>query len=593
MNKIIRFFVGATCLLPAALLVSACVDNSVDYEDVDMKMRVNVDGLAIKFGNTEKIMLADILEAEGNMKTDQTNLYYLEESGSTSMDFNVAKVSSEVDVNRMNVSTDFGAAVIEEIKRRFNLSSVPNGFNVQPYIPEEYVDFNDTRDFQLSLNFGNDVKKLTAVELENKTFTLELMLNDDASKHLAIYSIKDIVVQLPNYLVAENLNDNNQYTVPNKDFGTEGTRSISLGQVKVKGLRFANGITNHTIPTEKYGVSGKLKMGVKELFTINGTPKATISLVVKAKDNNPTIAATSVTGIFNPKINPTVSPVDVRKNLPEFLQDSDTRFTISNPTLRFDADLTQIPASILVKNAQLTSSRSDGTSKTAVLAAEGVKLNKNTKSTIYFYEGDAPYDPQKANGALLSKSALSTLVENIPDVIRVKLDGGAIALTEETATIEMGKSYKAAVNYKLMVPFVFNSGFKINYNEETEPINIDLEDLENENVTLEVKANLLSTIPLALNLSLQPLDEKGKVIEGIIVSNVEAKAGNEQGVTTPIQLKLTGTNKKLLQTLDRFKFTLQAKAGQNVQNATLRSSQYLQINDARIKLSGALIGDFN
>lgn len=593
MNKIIRFFVGATCLLPAALLVSACVDNSVDYEDVDMKMRVNVDGLAIKFGNTEKIMLADILEAEGNMKTDQTNLYYLEESGSTSMDFNVAKVSSEVDVNRMNVSTDFGAAVIEEIKRRFNLSSVPNGFNVQPYIPEEYVDFNDTRDFQLSLNFGNDVKKLTAVELENKTFTLELMLNDDASKHLAIYSIKDIVVQLPNYLVAENLNDNNQYTVPNKDFGTEGTRSISLGQVKVKGLRFANGITNHTIPTEKYGVSGKLKMGVKELFTINGTPKATISLVVKAKDNNPTIAATSVTGIFNPKINPTVSPVDVRKNLPEFLQDSDTRFTISNPTLRFDADLTQIPASILVKNAQLTSSRSDGTSKTAVLAAEGVKLNKNTKSTIYFYEGDAPYAPQKANGALLSKSALSTLVENIPDVIRVKLDGGAIALTEETATIEMGKSYKAAVNYKLMVPFVFNSGFKINYNEETEPINIDLEDLENENVTLEVKANLLSTIPLALNLSLQPLDEKGKVIEGIIVSNVEVKAGNEQGVTTPIQLKLTGTNKKLLQTLDRFKFTLQAKAGQNVQNATLRSSQYLQINDARIKLSGALIGDFN
>lgn len=593
MNKIIRFFVGATCLLPAALLVSACVDNSVDYEDVDMKMRVNVDGLAIKFGNTEKIMLADILEAEGNMKTDQTNLYYLEESGSTSMDFNVAKVSSEVDVNRMNVSTDFGAAVIEEIKRRFNLSSVPNGFNVQPYIPEEYVDFNDTRDFQLSLNFGDDVKKLTAVELENKTFTLELMLNDDASKHLAIYSIKDIVVQLPNYLVAENLNDNNQYTVPNKDFGTEGTRSISLGQVKVKGLRFANGITNHTIPTEKYGVSGKLKMGVKELFTINGTPKATISLVVKAKDNNPTIAATSVTGIFNPKINPTVSPVDVRKNLPEFLQDSDTRFTISNPTLRFDADLTQTPASILVKNAQLTSSRSDGTSKTAVLAAEGVKLNKNTKSTIYFYEGDAPYDPQKANGALLSKSALSTLVENIPDVIRVKLDGGAIALTEETATIEMGKSYKAAVNYKLMVPFVFNSGFKINYNEETEPINIDLEDLENENVTLEVKANLLSTIPLALNLSLQPLDEKGKVIEGIIVSNVEAKAGNEQGVTTPIQLKLTGTNKKLLQTLDRFKFTLQAKAGQNVQNATLRSSQYLQINDARIKLSGALIGDFN
>lgn len=593
MNQSIRKIVGATCLLPAALLMSACVDSSVDYEDVDMKMRVNVDGLAVKFGNTEKIMLADILEAEGNMKTDQTSLYYLEEGGSSSMDFSVAKVSSEVDVNRMNVSTDFGAEVIKEIMRRFSLPVIPNGFEVPAYIPEEDVPFNDSREFHLSLNFGDDVKKLTAVELESKSFSLDLMLNDDASKHLAIYSVKDIVVTLPDYLVAEGLNDKHQYTVPDKNFGAEGTRSISLGQVKLKGLSFPQGVTNTTIPAENYGISGKLKMGVKESFVIDGTPKATISLVVKTSDNNPTVAAKSVTGIFNPKINPTVNPVDVKKNLPEFLQDGETRFSIANPTLRFDANMTQTPASILVKNAQLSSILPNGTVKTATLAAEGVKINKGTKNTVYFYEGDAPYDPNKVNDAILSKATLSTLVENLPEVIRVKLDGGAIALTEDPVTIEMGNTYNAAVDYKFIVPFVFKAGLKINYNEESEPLNIDLEDIENENVTLEMKANVFSTIPLALDLSVQPLDKKGNAIKGISVSSVEVKAGNEQGVTTPITIKLTGANKKLFQVLDRIKFNLQAKTGQDVQSAALRSSQYLQITDARIKLNGSVIGDFN
>lgn len=41
-------------LLPAAFLLCSCVDSSVDYDDIDMKMKFNVDGLKVKFGDTEK-----------------------------------------------------------------------------------------------------------------------------------------------------------------------------------------------------------------------------------------------------------------------------------------------------------------------------------------------------------------------------------------------------------------------------------------------------------------------------------------------------------------------------------------------------------
>ncbi len=107
-------------LLPAAFLLCSCVNSSVDYDDIDMKMKFNVDGLKVKFGDTEKIKLADLLKPEGNIKTDGNGMYYLVEQGQTHFDFTVKKPSAEVDANQLNVGYNFGDDIWKEVMKRLD-----------------------------------------------------------------------------------------------------------------------------------------------------------------------------------------------------------------------------------------------------------------------------------------------------------------------------------------------------------------------------------------------------------------------------------------------------------------------------------------
>ena len=93
-------------------------------------------------------------------------------------------------------------------------------------------------------------------------------------------------------------------------------------------------------------------MGVKMAFHVAGrqSPKANIALLVsingKAKD---VVSATSVTGVFNPTIAPKVDPIQVKSQVPEFLRGDDVALKVEQVTLRFDADMREIPATVTLK----------------------------------------------------------------------------------------------------------------------------------------------------------------------------------------------------------------------------------------------------
>ena len=57
-------------LPPAACLFCGCIDSTVDYSDLDKQIGINVDGLKVRLGNTEKMKLADLLKPEGHVKQD-------------------------------------------------------------------------------------------------------------------------------------------------------------------------------------------------------------------------------------------------------------------------------------------------------------------------------------------------------------------------------------------------------------------------------------------------------------------------------------------------------------------------------------------
>ena len=589
-------------LLPAAFLLCSCVDSSVDYDDIDMKMKFNVDGLKVKFGDTEKIKLADLLKPEGNIKTDGNGIYYLVEQGQTHFDFTVKKPSAEVDANQLNVGYNFGDDIWKEVMKRLDdrqkATLAQTGYEVPVNEQPNYIAFEEADEFDFDLSWDNDIVRLKRIDLENATFNFKLKLQDGVAKNFAIYGFRNVKITLPSYIKSSSANfKDGVYTFADRKF-SEGQHEIDLGQLTVDSVAFAQALTSHRVPREKFSIKGEMAMGVKTAFHVAGdkAPKANIALLVsingKAKD---VVSATSVTGVFKPTIAPKVDPIQVKSQVPEFLRGDDVALKVEQLTLRFDADMREIPATVTLKNGKLTAQA--GTSQTQVqLAPEGVRLEKRKENVVYFYHGGQPYDNETAP-AQAQKSEVkdfNRLIEQIPDVVNVNLGNDAMQLAQEETTLEFGKTYHTKAAYKLLVPFVLTQGLKIDYTNETNDIDLDAKKLSTDNLSITVQADALTNIPLTLKAKLIPLDVKGAVIADMSVTEVEIKGSSDgKEVARPIVLTLHARNPKSLQLLKRFKFSVKASADEVAKAQALRSDQYLQIKNAKLRLGGGVIADFN
>ena len=589
-------------LLPAAFLLCGCVDSTADYDNIDMKMKFNVDGLKVKFGDTEKIKLVDLLKPEGNIKTDAGGMYYLVERGQTHFDFMVNKPSTEVDANQLNVGYNFGNDVWEEVLKRLDERQkavlAQTGYEVPVNEQPNYVAFEDAEEFDFDLTWGDDVVQVKRIDLENATFNFKLKLQDGVAKNFAIYGFKNVKITLPPYIKSSSANfKNGVITFADQQF-SEGMHEIDLGQLKVDGIAFAEALSAHRVPRENFSIKGEIAMGVKTAFHVAGdkAPKANIALLVaiNGKDKE-VVSAKSVTGIFNPTIAPKVDPIQVKNQVPEFLRADDVSLKVGQMTLRFDADMKEIPATVTLKNGKLTAQA--GMSQNEVLLApEGVRLEKRKENVVYFYHGGQPYDNETAP-AQAQKSEVkdfNRLIEQIPDVVNVNLGNDAVQLAQEETTLEFGKTYHTKAAYKLLVPFILTQGLKIDYTDETSDIDLDAKDLTTDKLSVTVQADALTNIPLTLKAKLIPLDEKGAVIANMSVTEVEIKGSSDgKEVTRPIVLTLHARNPKSLQLLKRFKFSVKASADEVAKAQALRSDQYLQIKNAKLRLGGGVIADFN
>jgi lipoprotein len=601
-HSLCSFMQRAFYLLPAAFLLCSCVDSSVDYDDIDMKMKFNIDGLKVKFGDTEKIKLADLLKPEGNIKTDGNEIYYLVEQGQTHFDFTLKKPSAEVDANQLNVGYNFGDDIWKEVMKRLDdrqkATLAQTGYEVPVNEQPNYIAFEEADEFDFDLSWENDIVRLKRIDLENATFNFKLKLQDGVAKNFAIYGFRNIKITLPSYIKSSSANfKDGVYTFADRKF-SEGQHEIDLGQLTVDSVAFAQALTSHRVPREKFSIKGEMAMGVKTAFHVAGdkAPKANIALLVsingKIKD---VVSATSVTGVFNPTIAPKVDPIQVKSQVPEFLRGDDVALKVEQLTLRFDADMREIPATVTLKNGKLTAQA--GTTQNEVrLAPEGVRLEKRKENVVYFYHGEQPYDNETAP-AQAQKSEVkdfNRLIEQIPDVVNVYLGNDAVQLAQEETTLEFGKTYHTKAAYKLLVPFALTQGLKIDYTDETNDIDLDAKELTTDNLSITVQAEALTNIPLSMKAKLIPLDEKGAVIADISVTEVEIKGSSDgKVVTRPIMLTLHARNPKSLQLLKRFKFAVKASADEVAKAQALRSDQYLQIKNAKLHLGGGVIADFN
>lgn len=596
--KMRQRLLGGMFLLAGGLAMTSCIDDSYDLsEDMDMTMELGTKGLAVKLGNSEKIFMRDILEIddETNIDTLPNSLYYLVEEGNTDFSFNIDPVSATIDpahltpqveiVNFDKVAAEKGAAGVASM-------AVSRG--------ETYS--GDAEDATSALNIdvtgiSDDIKRIKEIIPRGGKFRLTMEVIQTPGTHFRIREFANVKLHLPGF--AESSEAPGQIfeigmrtvNAARVDLGT-----FDLDRVVLPGELGQEIVGGELKENDQISMTGHFTFEAEQNFEMRSGDHANVRLTVSIDGNTSgQIDVAQVKGVFDPDIEPVVDPIDIGQDLPDFLQDERVTVKVSNPTVRFDVDMNEIPADINFR-ADLTSYKASFTSNPAVsIPGTGTQpLFMNASNRVYFYQGSEPFDPDGVSAAAQKSRVdnLSSLIEKLPDEIRVDLGSRRVRIEQNKLyTIELGRTrdYNAAVDYKVLVPMSFDAGLRIVYNDSIEDMNDDLKDYEADGVTLT--ANALNTVPLDLNATMKAYGVDGRELPSVEITNAVIPAATAEGPSeSQLTLTITLANRADLRKLDKIKFSVDADADAS---GDLLSSQYLQLNEMRVRLNGTITGDFN
>lgn len=612
------------------LLFTGCIDDSYDLDKVDLTMKLNTDGLGVKLGNTDLIALADILDEDETVKTEANGLYYLVKDGTSNFNVKVDNMTTSFNDTKLDMNTP----VLQYNDVKEQLETV--GVFVEKHKPlpipanfEMHGSAEGDQEVDFKITDVSDVKQVKTIDLQRSKVALTLTeANKPASLNLGVTHLKNVRLYLPKFLGVTDvapgweLKEGNvlvytlnggtyNYNRNNPEICSVYLNKVALDQTENKGKVENGGI--ELTPNEL-----KVRMTAEQVYfenragrelSMNEGDQASVRLDIKVPNN--VLNISQVTGIFNPAIDPDNERIDVSNDLPDFLQDKDVRIVATNPTIRFHANMSTLPVGIDMRGT-LTAVKENGAFENGA-TTKVVKLDKGVMEmgrdnyVYYCNQGNTPYDPEgaKAGAATVKNTAnIGDLITELPDYLEVDLKNNQINVKNEYYTVQLGRDYHVDADYSVFVPFEFDRGLKVVYNDSTESMHSDLKDLSATG-TLEVMADAYNTIPLELLVGLKAVDVDGNEVpvefntaeahvapgDGTTYTmNGEVKERSGSEVMTPIKITAKLDDKDLLSRIDKLCFNIHADAtGSN----KLVSTQYLKLNNIKIKLHAGVIADFN
>lgn len=612
------------------LLFTGCIDDSYDLDKVDLTMKLNTDGLGVKLGNTDLIALADILDEDETVKTEANGLYYLVKDGTSNFNVKVDNMTTSFNDTKLDMNTP--VLQYNDVYEQLRDAGIPVTHGSTLPIPanfEMHGSAEGDQEVDFKITDVSDVKQVKTIDLQKSKVALTLTeANQPASLNLGVTRLKNVRLYLPKFLGVTDvapgweLKEGNvlvytlnggtyNYNRNNPEICSVYLNKVALDKTEHKGKVENGGI--ELTPNEL-----NVRMTAEQVFfenragrelSMNVGDQASVRLDIKVPNNKLNIS--QVTGIFNPAIDPDNERIDVSNDLPDFLQDKEVRIVATNPTIRFHANMSTLPVGIDMRGT-LTAVKENGAFENGA-PTKVVKLDKGVMEmgrdnyVYYCNQGNTPYDPEgaKAGAATVKNTAnIGDLITELPDYLEVDLKNNQINVKNEYYTVQLGRDYHVDADYSVFVPFEFDRGLKVVYNDSTESMHSDLKDLSATG-TLEVMADAYNTIPLELLVGLKAVDVDGNVVPvefntaeahvapgdgSTYTMNGEVKERSGSEVMTPIKITAKLDDKDLLSRIDKLCFNIHADAtGSN----KLVSTQYLKLNNIKIKLHAGVIADFN
>lgn len=579
-------------LLTAGFLVTGCTNDDYDFDQIDATMGFGGGELEIPASSTMNIPLSDILE--------------LEENGSV-------KIAANGDYLFQLTGTDATTASpqispIHLTSRSYNhtitlpTSSAAKGTRAAG----THLSFVSPKQ-QMFIYNGTDaaVKSLKSAEVNGEiVLNVNLTLGGLSS---AITKLDKVTLTLPGYLqilpqVTGNGNgvskvNGSKITV--KDVSTSDDLRLTI---KAKKLDFANQNDYGKVVFGNNGsitMDGYFDLGIEAHVT--GVPTSALSIGANVKVND--IYLKSATGIFDPEINITSLGDVTVTGVPDFLSEDGVRADLDNPqiilSIKNDMDAA---AKVSAKVISTKNGQNLATVQLPEMHIYKTSVTPVTKICICRHK-TAELTAQYGAANVYEVSNLATLInKHIPDHVQITNVEAKADLSQEM-TIEFGHNYSVVPSYEVYAPLAFAEGAVIEYADDFDGWNDDLDELElAEGTYLRLTADAQNLVPATLIVEATPLGVDGTDISNQIEVNikqgtVKASADGVKAVTSPLEIELREKVKGALQKLDGLSYKVKGKAshdGTKVTGINLNSEKHtLKLENIKVKLVGKVIGNFN
>ena len=578
-------------LLTLGFSVTGCTNDDYDFDQIDATMGFGSGELEIPASSTMNIPLSDILELEenGSVKIAANGDYLFQLTGTDAS--SASPMISPIVLKGNSYSSTL----------TLNASSAAKGTRAAG----THLSFVSPKQQMFEYN-GTDaaVKDLKSAEVAGE---IELKINLTlGGLSSAIATIDKATLTLPGYLEISQVTGNgngvpmvngSKITVEN----VSTSRNLQL-TIKAKKLDFEN---QDAYGKVVIGNNGSIKMdGYFDLgIEANVTRVPTSALTIGANVNVNDITLKSATGIFDPEINiSSLGDVSVT-GVPDFLSEDGVRADLDNPqiilSIKNDMDAA---AKVSAKVISTKNGQNLATVQLPEMNICKTTVAPETKICICRHK-TAELTAQYGAANVYEVSNLATLInQHIPDYVQIT-DVETKADPSQEMTIEFGRYYKVVPSYEIYAPLAFAEDAVIEYADDFDGWNDDLDDLElSEGTYVRLTADAQNLVPATLIVEATPLGVGGTDISNLIEVNVKkgtvkASADGVTAVNSPLEIELREKVKGGLQKLDGLSYKVKGKAshdGTTVTGINLNSEKHtLKLENINVKLVGKVIGNFN
>ena len=624
-----NFFFGIGCLALASCLLSACVDDKYDVNDMDMTIGSTSD-LALPSLSTDSILLKNIMDlGEDDIIKVKDGEFRLVTSGQANM--------TETEVNEITISKPNIEAVHTNVQ--LNTNGNPARYRAVAGVPDETFAYTITEQNKafFEVNETSNVISEDLVDVDAVAFkegivlksTLNLTFSNGGDfikkihlQNLSLSTPRDLSFEKAELTYTQNgQSRTNQVSISDGLVSISGENDVVVDAGKPVYLA----LTLDMAEVNGNGISFvNKKIEINSLFKFNGTfaikseefENLSAAQLQQIQDNGiasviPQEVAFDIVSAFSDNIS--VVRVDaiaqkavsepepiVLDNMPNFLKDESVKIVLNNPPFiiewnnPFPAGSVVNPDAAAVKNnLTIESVKGDEVIARKLATLSGIPSGKSI-----LVLADAPATAE-VPARYASYNRINVVVENLNELLMTIPDKICINFAPVTIALKdlVPGQYNTQVDYCVDTPLEFLDGSKLIY-EDVEDVEDDMDDASDFDAkAIEIQANVVTNLPMDLTLSVDALDRNGRSLKGGVIDVNDVVVGAHKGdisetTTQAVVINITPREghsiRELLQNMAKFVYRAEFEGeGKLYENASIK------LTNVKATIKGGIVYDAN